>query len=367
MKKILLALLAMLLCLSLFACGTENKEAADETVNNEETQVDAKAETKAETTEDTIVVVDMMGREVQVPADTASSTVASTYGVATPFLATLGISDRVIACNFKNKGFFRKCDEVIVNAGSIGTTVTLDQEALAAANPSVYICKISDGPKMEIAERLGIPAITLSAERPEEVMQAYEMLGKTFGAEERAAEINSYLQSELDNIDELAKTIPEESKVTALCMGSLFSKVAGEDMLQTIMLERVGAITLVDGIVGEEERYWADCGVEKVLEMNPEYIFVTSSAVLDYTMDDFYTDTAWSAVNAVKTKNIYQIPAKMDSWDMPGPAFVLGTYYMMHCMYPELVSSEMMQEKTDEYYQLFYGRTFTGEEINYAF
>ena len=34
MKKILLALFAMLMCLSLFACGTENKEAADETVKH---------------------------------------------------------------------------------------------------------------------------------------------------------------------------------------------------------------------------------------------------------------------------------------------------------------------------------------------
>lgn len=346
MKRIIAFLLAFVMCFSLVACaggaGTTGKK-------------------------DSFKVTDMMGREVEVPADTKASTVGSTYGVATPFLATLNISDRVLACNFKNKSFFRMCDEVIINAGSIGTTITLDQEALAATNPDVYICKISDGPKIKVAEKLGIPAITLSAERPEEVMQAYEMLGKIFGAEERATEINTYIQGELDEIDKLAATIPEDKKVTALCIGSQFSRVAGEDMLQTIMLQRVGAKTLVDGIVGDEERYWADCGVEKVFELNPEYIFVTSSAVLDYSMDDFYTDKAWSAVKAVKSKTIYQIPAKLDSWDMPGPGFVLAMYYMMHCMYPNLVSNEMMQEKIDNYYSLLYGRTFTGDEIGYSY
>jgi len=346
MKKTVSLILALVMVFSLAACGETNN---------------------GKTGEDTVVITDMMGREVEVPADTKSNTVASTYGVATPFLATLGISERVIACNFKNKSFYRKFDDVIVKAGSVGTTITLDQEALAAADPDIYICKISDQPKMEIAERLGIPSITLSAELPEEVMQAYEMLGKAFGAEERAAEINAYLQEQLDEIDELAKTIPEENKVTALCMGSQFSRVAGEDMLQTIMLQRVGARTLVDGIVGDEERYWADCGVEKVFELNPDFIFVTSSAVLDFAMDDFYADEAWSAVSAVKGENIYQIPAKLDSWDMPGPGFILAMYYMMHCMYPEVVSSEMMQEKTDEFYLKLYGRTFVGDEIGYEF
>ena len=347
MKKTTAILLSLILCLALTACGSDPAGSTAEG--------------------DTIIVTDMMGREVAVPADTENSTVASTYGAATPFLATLDISDRVLACNFKNKSFFRKCDEVIVNAGSIGTTITLDQEALAATAPDVYICKISDGPKIEIAEKLNIPAVTLSAERPEEVMEAYEMLGRIFGAEDRAKEINDYLQGELDEIDRLAATIPEDKKVTALCMGSLLSRVAGEDMLQTIMLQRVGAKTVVDGIVGDEERYWADCGVEKVFELDPEYIFVTSSAVLDYSMDDFYADSAWSAVQAVRDKNIYQIPAKMDSWDMPGPGFILAMYYMMYCMYPDVLSADMLQQKTDEFYSLLYGRTFTGEEIGYEF
>lgn len=348
MKRFVSLLLTFVMCLSLAAC--------------------AKAPTEATKKDDnTITVTDMMGREVKVPKDTKSNTVGSTYGVATPFLATLNISDRVLACNFKNKSFYRLAGDSIISAGSIGTTIVLDSEALAALAPDVYICKISDQEKIDIATKLGIPAVTLSAEIPEEVLKAYEMLGTIFGCEDRAKEIVDYLNNELAEIDKLAATIPEESKKTALCMGSEFSRVAGEDMLQTIMLQRIGAITLVDGIVGEEERYWADCGVEKVFELNPDYLFVTSSAVLDFKMDDFYNDSSWSAMTAVKNKNIYQIPAKIDSWDMPGPGFVLGMYYMMHCIYPDVVSTDLLQEKVDNYYTFLYGKTFTGEEIGYEF
>ena len=314
-----------------------------------------------------ITITDMMGREVEVPADTKTTTVASTYGVVTPFLSTLQIADRVLAANFKNKSFYRLAEDPIVDTGNIGTTIVLDAEALAATAPDVYICKISDQEKIDIATRLGIPAVTLSAEVPEEVLEAYTMLGKLLGCEERAKEITDYLQGELDEIDKLAATIPEEKKVTAICLGSDFGRIAGEDMLQTIMLERVGAKTVVDGIIGEEERYWAEVGTEKVLSLNPDFIFVTSSAVLEYKLDDFYTDKAWSAMTAVKDKNIYQIPAKIDSWDMPGPAFILAMYYMMHCMYPDVVSSDMLQEKIDSFYSTLYGKTFTGEEIGYSF
>ena len=349
LKRVAALFLVLVICFSFGACGKQGTVQPD----------------KPKT--ETIVITDMMGREVEVPADTKKTTVSSTYGVVTPFLSTLQIPDRVLAANFKNKQFFRLCEDPIVNTGNIGTTVNLDSEALAATNPDVYICKISDQEKIDIATRLGIPAVTLSAEIPEEVLKAYEMLGRLLGCEERAQAIIDYLKGELADIDDLAAKIPEEDKVTAICMGSLLSRVAGEDMLQTMMIERVGGKSVVKGIVGEEERYWADCGVEKVFELDPDYIFVTSSAVLDYSMDDFYTDSSWSGMTAVKNRNVYQIPAKLDSWDMPGPGFILGMYYMMHCMYPDVCTAEMLQTEVNDYYNFFYGKTFTGEEIGYEF
>ncbi len=315
---------------------------------------------------DTITIVDMMDREVQVPADTKNNTVGATYGVATPFLSTLGVSDRVIACTFKSKGFFRLVDETIINATSIGNN-ELDSEALAAINPSIYICKgkPQDYDKIETATKLGIPTISISSEDPDEVIYCYEMLGKAFGVENRAAEIISYYKDQLSEIDRLAATIPEDKKVTAMCMGSDLGRIAGDDMLQTTMLKRVGAKTVVDDVHGD--RWWVNAGVEDVFSRNPEYIFVTSSSTLSYKIDELYEDSSWSAMTAIKNHNIYQIPSRFDSWDMPGPGFVLAMYFMMHCMYPDVVSTEMMQEKTDEYYETLYGKTLTGDEIGYSF
>lgn len=350
-RKAFALFLAALMCLTLVACaGGKNGKSPQQKQNTE-----------------TITVTDMLGRKVDVPKDTKSTTVASTYGVVVPFLVTLHAGDRAKAVNFKNKKFYRLVDDPILQAGTIGTRVSVDSEALAAADPDVYICRTTDKADIELCSRLGIPSIAITAELPEEVFAAYELLGKVLGCEERAKEVTDYLKTELKDIDALAKTIPEEDKVTALCMGSLLSRVASEDMLQTMLLKRVGAITMVDGIKSEQERYWADCGVEKIFELDPDFIFVTSSAALDYSMDVFYEDSAWAAMTAVKNKHVYKMPSQLDSWDMPGPGFILAMYFMMHAMYPNVCTAEMLQNEIDDYYGYFFGRTFTGEEIGYEF
>lgn len=355
MKRISIRIIALTISicmmLSLAACTGEKdgtKEGGEKT-----------AEMK-----DSIIITDMAGREVAIPKDTKTSTVATTYGVITPFFVTLKMSDRVDATTIKNKGFMRKVDSVIIETGDIGN-LEIDAEALATYNPSILMCRTSESEKIAVGERLNIPTVAVYIESAEEVMEAYELLGKMFGVEERAKAIIDYINSELDEIDKLAATIPEEKKVTALCMGSELGMIAGENMLQTMMIERVGGKTDVTEVA--EDNMWVTVGVESVFEKNPDFLFISSSNPLDYSIDELYETDSWSGMKAVQNKNVYQIPAKMDSWDMPGPGFVLAMYYMMHCMYPDLVDGNMLQEKIDTYYSFLYGKTFTGEEIGYSF
>ena len=313
---------------------------------------------------DTITVVDMAGNEVVVPADTANNTVATTYGVITPFYVTLNMSDRVLATTIKNKGFMRMVDEDILDVGDIGN-LKIDAEALAAYDPDILMIRTSNTDKKAVGDRLGIPTVMVYIETADQVKEAYELMGKMFGREERAAELIAWIDREMAEIRQLAATIPEEEKKTAICMGSELGQIAGINMLQVMMIETAGGLSDVTEVSGD--LMWVDVGVETVFAKDPDVIFVTSSHPADYTLEQLCADPSWSSLQAVANGNVYYVPAKLDSWDMPGPAFVLGTYYMMHCMYPQLVSAETMQQKTDDYYKLFYGRTFTGEEINYSF
>ena len=360
MKRIIALLLVLVMSFSLVAC---TKAPAKEGEKKDSPVGDSTVEIEG----DSITVVDMIGRKVAIPADTKNNTVGATYGAATPFLITLGLGERVLACNYKNGAFVEMVDEVIYNAKDIGDN-TLDYEKLARINPSVYICKgkPQDYNKIEQATQVGIPTIAISAEELDEILYTYEMLGKVFGVEDRANELIGYLNTELANIDKLVASIPEDQRSTAVCMGSEIGRVAGSDMLQNIMIERVGGKSVLTP-EEQEDKWWFLIGPEALVSKNPDYIFITSSAVLNYSDKTMYEDKAFSDMTAVKDKHIFVIPALKDSWDMPGPAFILAMYYMMHCMYPDLITAEDMQNKTDEFYELFYGMTLSGEKIGYSF
>lgn len=345
-NRIISLVLALVMCFSMAACGAVG-----------ETQDDLSTPK-----EDTITVTDMMGREVAVPADTANNTVASAYGVLTPIFMSLDMIDRIDGAAFKNKGFLRLADERIDDVETVGNNA-IDMEALATANPDVFICKVDENEKIEAVTNLGIPVITINAETPEEVIKTYELMGQVFGVEKEAKTIIDYINTQLTEIEKLTADIPDEEKKTAIVLGSEISRVAGDDMLQTILLETAGAKTVVDGI--NNNMIWVNIGTEKLLELNPDYIFATSSSVLDYGVEDFYEDAAWSALTAVKNKDIYKIPAQKDSWDMPGPGFVLAAYFMVNTMYPELLSDDDFQTKIDEFYTMMYDKTFDGETIGY--
>ena len=38
----------------------------------------------------------------------------------------------------------------------------------------------------------------------------------------------------------------------------------------------------------------------------------------------------------------------------------------MHCMYPDVLTSEMLQVEIDNFYKTFYGMTFDGETLGYS-
>ena len=138
-------------------------------------------------------------------------------------------------------------------------------------------------------------------------------------------------------------------------MGGELGRIAGNDMLQSWMIKKAGGIPVVEEV---KDHNWVDIGVERVFSYNPEYIFCTSSSARSYDVEDLLADSAWSAMTAVENNNVYDIPTKLDSWDMPGISCVLGIMYMLHKMYPERFSVSDLEDEVDDYYRFMFGRCF---------
>ena len=339
LKKLLAIVLAISLCFVACSCGNEIKQNYDVVGQ----------------------VTDGAGRSLDVRSNAKESTIASVYAVAVPFFVALGLEDRVLAVNVKSS-FWNTADEKLAKAGTVGRGV-VDLEKLASYAPTALVHRSNDPETIEAVSKLGIDVVCITVEDMDDIKYTLNMLGEYFGVPENAKRASEWIDKKFSYIKNIVDTIPQSERKTAMLMGGNLGRVAGSDMLQSWMIEQAGGIPVVEEGLNHN---WIDIGVEKVFAYNPDVIFCTSSTARDYTTEELLNDSAWSAMTSVINKDIYVIPTKYDSWDMPGISCVLGCMYMLREMYPDYFSLEDFEDEVDDYYRFMFGRCFDDElEINW--
>lgn len=339
MKRLIALILCLCMVFALCACGAGTKE-------NEITGPS---------------VTDAAGRQVAIPENSEEISIASVYGTAVPFIVALQLTDQVSAINCKSN-FWKQADPNLKGAGTVGKGV-VDLEALAECGATVLVHRANDPETVEAVEKLGIDVLCIQAEDMAGIYDTLKLMGEYFGKTDRANEIISWMDAKFAAIDDIVSQIPENERHTALCMGGELGRIAGGDMIQTWMIEKAGGIPVAADT--ENDCSWLNIGVETVFQWDPEFIFCTSSASMDYSIEEIMEDSAWSAMKCVVDGHVYQIPSKLDTWDMPGIADVICTFYLLHEMYPEYFSLEQLEAEIDEYYEFMFGKTFDSDYLGY--
>ena len=346
-KSIIAAVLTVIMALAvpgfLAGCGADKQAGAEN------------AGTVVEETADYVIVVDQAGREVTIKKDVES--IAFCYRVVARFLLSLDQGDKIKGMG-KTEAFLEELQPSLKDAADVGKGVA-DIEALAELKPDLFIHKASDSETLEAVEAIGIPALGIDVETPDDMITALKLMGLACGAGEKADKLIDWYQTSIAEAQELTEGIKDRK--TAIVMGSSIGKVADPTMLQGRMLEIAGAENPADIQASE---LWPTAGTEMIFKWNPDYIFISGSEGSVYTAQDLYSDDAWSEMKAVKNRHIYTIPAAEDSWEFPGTVSALGVNYMMHVMYPELMSREELDESVKEFYKLSYGRSYDLESLD---
>ena len=308
-------------------------------------------------TDSELTVVDQAGREVTVSKDIQS--IALCYSVVIRFLLNLGQGDKITGIG-KSEPFLEELQPSLKECADVGKGVA-DIEALAALEPDLFIHKASDVETLEAVSKIGIPSVGIEVETPEDMLVAVKLLGIVCGVESKADELAAYYEKAVGGLGELAASIPDQDKKTAIVMGSSIGKVADGSMLQGRMLETAGAINSASDLKATE--LWPTAGTEQIFSWDPDYIFITGGA--SYTAEDIYSDDSWSELKAVRDRHVYVMPAKEDSWEFPGIVSVLGIEYMMNTMYKDLLPDDKLDSDVQEFYEMAYGRTYSRSQLGY--
>ena len=239
----------------------------------------------------------------------------------------------------------------------------MDLEALLAAAPDVVI-DIGEAKKTTaedltaLTEQTGIPFIHIDA-TVATAPEAYRILGKLLGREEKAEELAVWCENTYAMIAAMMETVDADGARKSLlyCLGDKGVNVIAKGSFHA---ETINFMS--DNLAVVEEVVSSGAGNEVDLEQ----ILLWDPDVIIFAPDSCYEDIAafeqWQSVGAVSRSDIYKTPSGPYGWLSSPPAVqrYLGMLWLGQLLYPEYTQYDLQAEVT-EYYKLFYGCELTEE------
>lgn len=370
MKKIWQKMICLMLCfvlmLSLAACGGDSTASASSAATESEPAESASVQESAEEST-TYIFTDSTGREVELPRNITR--VASGGPLANIMIYAVKPEVIVGWSSVPSDSASKYIDEAYLDLPEYGKfygdSEDFNREALMASNPEVIIDvgEWDEEYKAQLdtlQEQLGIPVILVEANL-EQNPSAYRTIGQLLGEEERGESLAAYCEEVLEDARQKAAAIPEEDR-KRVYYGE------GENGLSTILsgtihsqiYELVGAEIVVDADSAQVQQGGGTISMEQLLAWNPDVIMFVKGSIYETVADD----TSWSALDAVKNGNYYEIPIEPYNWlgRPPGPNRMIGVRWLGNLLYPEIFDYDIKQEVKD-FYSLFYRYELSDEEV----
>ena len=363
MKRILSLLLALVLVLSLAACGA----AKPETTQN---PAASSAPTEPATTEPstaepaTRVFTDSLGREVEVLTNITKVAVSGPLAQIVLFAL----------CPDKLVGIASEWDKTAANylateyynlpiLGQLyGGKGELNLEALLASGAEVVIDvgEPKDTAKEDLdalQEQTGVPFVHITA-MTDTTGNAYRMLGDLLGMPEEAEALASYCEKAYGMALDLSGKVEKarllyllgDTGLNVLARGSYHAEIID-------LLADNQAVVEAPSSKGSGN----EIDMEQLLIWDPDVILFAPGSIYATVGED----SMWQQLTAIRTGRYYEVPMGPYNWlgSPPSVQRYLGMLWMMKLLYPEQTDYDLKAE-VQKYYQLFYHCELTDEQYD---
>ncbi len=315
----------------------------------------------------TITVTDALGRTVEVP-EHPERVVCSGAGTLR-YLTYLQAQDRIVGVDDieQEKTIFDARAYALANPqfadypliGESGGND--DPEKIVACAPQVifktYVTASADAD--ELQAKTGIPVVALNygslGVYREDMNQALRLMGQVMGKEQRAEEIIAFFDAGIADLNSRTADIPDDQKKSTY-VGGIASR--GPHGFQSTEPAYPPFIFVnaknVAGSMGSEH---ADVAKEKIVEWNPDVIFVDLSTLqkTPSAIDELKYDPAYQQLDAVKKGEVYGVLPY--NWYTTNHGNVLAdAYYIGTVLYPDRFGDVDPAAKADEIYTFLVGK-----------
>lgn len=199
--------------------------------------------------------------------------------------------------------------EAFQDIPEIGTSKEINMEKIVSLNPDLIIVHPElNANEIPALEEMGIDLLRTGADNIKEIQTSIEMFGKVLQKEEEA-------QSLINEIDEKVNALKTDHQLRTLLVfgvpGTLM--VALPDTLSGSMLEAVGGYNVAKDFPElDDYRGYAQLETEKILEADPEAIFLVTPGppeqAMESLIEEIEKNPAWQSISAVKNDHIVQLP-----------------------------------------------------------
>ena len=374
MKRFASWILAMLMTLSLCACGrqevTEVQPEAPATTAAPETTVAAQS---AEVT-----VTDMIGREVAIVPGSYKRVVCIGAGALRMYtyigdvsllagvedIDNTALSERPMMFDSVARPYVLAYGDTFNTLPSCGVggpmAQTAEAEKILSCNPDIVISEFEDVEKENaLQEQLGVPVITLKTGSrgvfDDAFYDSMSLLGKIFGREEKAAALNSYVQAQAAEITARTAEIPEEDKPSVYVCG--LGNWGTTDHLMTAEkyvsfeianVKNVLSDTGTQGIQPIEE--------EKFVALGDDMDIIIMDAAAVKNIKPLYAEdpTMFDTCAAWRNGEVY-LEMAYNAYYTNYEIALINTWFIAKTVYPEAFADIDMTEKTNEVTRTFFG------------
>ncbi|WP_208591993.1 ABC transporter substrate-binding protein [Gracilibacillus suaedae] len=197
----------------------------------------------------------------------------------------------------------------------IGSTHEIDLEQLTLAQPDVVLGNSQMNQK-DIAniESLGAKMVLTNAQSYKNIKQQIKLFGEMLQNEDQANQLINQLDEDMTNIQE---QLPQESVRVLLVYGAPGTYMAAlPNSLSGNLLELAGGENIASDFPSlEAYPQYAQINTERIIETDPEYIFLISHGnpeeVRDGFMKEMEQNPTWNTMDAVKDNKVEVLPSDL--------------------------------------------------------
>ena len=373
-KKITALVLALIMLLSLCACGSLSAAPATETPTAE---VPAENEVSAAEPEE-ITITDMIGREVTVIPGSYKRVACIGAGALRMYSY---IGDVSLLCGVEDidnttlderpKMFDSVARPYVLAFGDTFSTLpscgvggpnaqAAEAEKILSCNPDIVISEYEDVDKENaLQEQLGVPVVTLKAGPNGVFDDAFKntmtMLGTIFCNEEKAEKLVSFIDSEAAEIASRTADIQDEDKPGVyLCglgnWGTTNQLMTAQNYISFNIANVRNVVTDLekDGIQAIEE--------EKFVALGDDMDIIIMDAAAVKNIKPLYAEdpTMFDACKAWQTGEVY-LEMAYNAYYTNYEIALINTWFIAKTVYPDLFEDIDITAKTNEITEMFLG------------